>query len=62
MRSGEARDTLTLNARVLEALPNSLFKEQGTSLVIHAGADDNMTDPAGNSGDRIACGTIATPG
>jgi Cu-Zn family superoxide dismutase len=30
----------------------------GTSLVIHAKADDMVTDPAGNSGDRIACGEI----
>jgi Cu-Zn family superoxide dismutase len=27
--------------------------------VIHAGADDYRTDPAGNAGDRIACGIIA---
>jgi len=26
--------------------------------VIHATADDNMTDPAGNAGARIACGVI----
>ena len=26
--------------------------------MIHAGADDNMTDPAGNAGARIACGVI----
>jgi Cu-Zn family superoxide dismutase len=26
--------------------------------VIHAGKDDYMTDPAGNAGDRIACGVI----
>lgn len=38
--------------------PNSLLKEGGTSLVIHAKADDYATDPAGNSGDRIACGVI----
>jgi Cu-Zn family superoxide dismutase len=38
--------------------PNSLFKEGGTSLMIHAGPDDYMTDPAGNSGARIACGPI----
>ncbi|MDF2838239.1 MAG: superoxide dismutase [Paenibacillus sp.] len=38
--------------------PNSLIKEGGTSLVIHAKADDYVTDPAGNSGDRIACGVI----
>jgi Cu-Zn family superoxide dismutase len=38
--------------------PNSLFHEGGTSLVIHANADDYKTDPAGNSGARIACGVI----
>lgn len=38
--------------------PNSLFHEGGTSLVIHAAADDYKTDPAGNSGARIACGVI----
>ena len=38
--------------------PNSLFKPDGTALVIHAGADDYKTDPAGNAGDRIACGVI----
>jgi Cu-Zn family superoxide dismutase len=38
--------------------PNSLFREGGTSLVIHANADDYKTDPAGNSGPRIACGVI----
>jgi Cu-Zn family superoxide dismutase len=37
---------------------NSLRKEGGTALVIHAKADDNKTDPSGNSGDRIACGVI----
>jgi len=26
--------------------------------VVHAKADDLKTDPAGNAGDRIACGTI----
>jgi len=28
------------------------------SFIIHAGADDYMTDPAGNAGDRIAGGNI----
>jgi Cu-Zn family superoxide dismutase len=37
---------------------NSLFHSGGTALVIHAGPDDYKTDPAGNSGDRIACGVI----
>ena len=38
-----------------------LFDADGTSLVVHAGADDMMTDPAGNSGARIACTVVAAP-
>jgi Cu-Zn family superoxide dismutase len=30
----------------------------GLSLVIHKNADDEKTDPSGNSGDRIACGVV----
>jgi Cu-Zn family superoxide dismutase len=38
--------------------PTSLFQPGGTSIVIHASLDDYKTDPAGNSGARIACGVI----
>jgi Cu-Zn family superoxide dismutase len=41
-----------------EGEKNSLFQPGGTSLVIHANPDDDMTDPAGNAGARIACGPI----
>ena len=37
---------------------NSLYANGGTALIIHAAADDMKTDPSGNAGDRIACGTI----
>lgn len=37
---------------------NSLFKEGGTALVIHADEDDGKTQPSGESGDRIVCGVI----
>ena len=40
---------------------HSLFSNGGTALVIHAKADDMKTDPAGNAGDRIACGVITPP-
>lgn len=32
--------------------------QDGVSLVIHAKADDEKTDPSGNSGDRIACAVL----
>jgi Cu-Zn family superoxide dismutase len=38
--------------------PNSVFDADGSTLVIHAGADDYKSDPTGNAGDRIACGVI----
>ena len=36
----------------------SLLDDDGSAIVIHAAADDYKTDPAGNAGDRIACGVI----
>ena len=41
--------------------PNSVFANGGTSIVVHAGADDMMSDPAGNAGARVACGVITPP-
>ena len=39
-------------------MANFTVRPNGTSLVIHAKADDQKTDPSGNSGDRIACGVV----
>lgn len=36
----------------------SVFDDDGSAIVMHAGADDYRTDPAGDAGDRIACGVI----
>jgi Cu-Zn family superoxide dismutase len=55
---GTAKATLTDSRVNLGTDIYSLFTNGGTSLVIHAKADDMKTDPSGNSGDRIACGVI----
>ena len=38
--------------------PSSLFDADGTAFVIHAGPDDQRSNPAGSSGPRIACGVF----
>lgn len=35
-----------------------LMDEDGSALMVHAGADDYVTDPSGDAGDRIACAVI----
>ncbi|MEO7218970.1 MAG: superoxide dismutase family protein [Gemmatimonadaceae bacterium] len=56
--AGNANYTATTNRVSLTVGPNSLFDSDGSALVIHATADDNMSDPAGNAGGRIGCGLI----
>lgn len=55
---GTAKATLLDTMVTLGDGPNSLFHDGGTSIVIHEKEDDYKTDPAGNSGARIACGII----
>ena len=56
--------TGTLEATIAGSLTPGqapIFDADGTALVIHATADDMVSDPAGNSGARIACAVIAAP-
>jgi Cu-Zn family superoxide dismutase len=56
---GTAKVTVTNKLVTLGDESHSVFSNGGTALVIHAKADDMKTDPAGNAGDRIACGVIS---
>ena len=42
----------------LEPGPRSLLDANGSAIVIHADQDDYGSDPAGDAGDRLACGPI----
>ena len=46
------------NVTLEQGKENSLLREGGTSIIIHEKADDNVSDPAGKAGARIAGGTI----
>src|SRR5215470_11801177 len=57
--SGELEvEFVTTRVTLEQGKPNSLLDQDGSSVVIHATADDYQSDPAGASGDRIACGVI----
>lgn len=56
--NGKGSATIIAKGVTLADGTNSLFHDGGTALVIHAKPDDYMSDPSGNSGDRIACGVI----
>jgi Cu-Zn family superoxide dismutase len=58
-KSGELTTEMTNHMiSLVRGQPNSVLDADGSTIIIHARADDHKTDPAGNAGDRIACGTI----
>lgn len=51
----------TLTYLLRGATMAGLLDGDGSAMVVHAAADDQKTDPSGNSGDRIACGVFTRP-
>lgn len=56
--NGTAKTTIVNKNVTMGSEANSIYAAGGTALMIHAAADDMKSDPAGNAGARIACGTI----
>lgn len=52
--------TGTLEYQLVGGTFDGLMDADGSAFVVHAMADDQMSDPSGNSGDRIACGVFTT--
>lgn len=57
-KNKELKLTVFTESVTLKEGPSTVFDADGSSLMIHVGPDDYASDPAGNAGDRIACGVI----
>jgi Cu-Zn family superoxide dismutase len=55
---GTLHASVISNAFSLGNGKKSIFDRDGASIILHAKGDDYISQPAGNSGDRIACGVI----
>lgn len=53
----DGRGTISLTMQ--GATVAGLLDADGAAMMVHAAADDLVTDPSGNSGARIACGVFA---
>lgn len=45
----------------LEAGAHSLFDDDGSAIVVHAGTDDYRSQPSGDAGARALCGVVERP-
>ena len=61
--NGNAATTIENALVTLEpGMMNSLLDADGSAIIIHQNPDDNVTQPTGSSGPRVACGVIESLG
>ncbi|ASV68502.1 superoxide dismutase family protein [Cytobacillus sp. FSL W7-1323] len=56
---GKVKTDLVAAEVTMKDEKSSLLTKDGTSIVIDEKTDDGMTQPSGDSGERIACGVIS---
>ncbi|WP_035512781.1 superoxide dismutase family protein [Halalkalibacillus halophilus] len=57
-QDGTAMFTYVISEATLREGKGSIYSDEGKSLIIHEDMDDGVSQPAGNAGERIACGAI----
>lgn len=58
-QAGEGYVELTIEGATIARGRTALLDEDGAAIVIHAAADDYVSQPSGAAGPRIACGVLA---
>lgn len=58
---GTGRLSFSVRGATLQTGDQPLLDADGAAIILHSAGDDYRTDPAGNSGARIACGIIRLP-
>ena len=56
--SGRVKLQVAVKGVSIDSGAGALLDGDGAALVVHEGADDYKSDPAGNAGKRLACGVI----
>lgn len=59
--AGDLPPLFSVNGIAMNAVLTNRFAVReiiGKTIIIHSGVDDFTTQPAGNSGEKIACGVI----